>query len=252
MGDTQTQRSGMREGLKVWERLRIIVGEGSSAGVYTARIEDIINGGIIVDNPEFVTGNTLLRQGVDVLVQCTREDAVYQFHSTVRSQGRGNVKRVILTPPSRMQRVQRRLFARVELSSRVKYAEYHPAFDWNDWRERTPWYDSFLVDISGGGALFRAPEAVADGSLLLVEIELFHKSHLPEVVLCQSRRHARKEQDWLCGVEFILAADLKRHLNEGDIKRMPAELKQFSGRKQDALVTFLFQKQIELRQKGLI
>ena len=242
----------MRDGLKVWERLRIITGEGSSAGVYTARIEDVINGGIVVDNPEFVSGNTLPRQGMAVVVQVTREDAVYQFHSQVRSQGSGKLKRVILTPPTRMQRVQRRLFARVEISSRVRFATYYPGFEWTDWREKTPWSDSFLVDISGGGALIKTPESVPDGSLLLVEIELFAQSNLPEVVFSQSRRHVRADKDWLCGVEFILAADLGRHVNQGELKRMPEELRQFTGRKQDALVTHLFQKQIEQRQKGLI
>jgi len=86
------------------------------------RIEEIINGGIFITPPEMVSGNTLLRNDLPVIVQIVRDDAAYQFHSRIRVSGSGETRRFILTPPQRMQRVQRRMFARVDVTTRIEYA----------------------------------------------------------------------------------------------------------------------------------
>lgn len=70
--------------LRVWEKIELLVGDGDSAGHYLARIEDFINGGIVITEPEFLSGNSLMRENADIMVVVCREDAMYQFASTIR------------------------------------------------------------------------------------------------------------------------------------------------------------------------
>ncbi|RKX25695.1 MAG: hypothetical protein DRP45_05340, partial [Candidatus Zixiibacteriota bacterium] len=109
--DTQT--------LRVWEMIRIIVGEGSDAGHYRARIEDMVPESLVITAPVFVSGKTLLRHGLSVNVQITREDAAYGFQSVVRVEKTPGGRRTTLTPPTEMRRVQRRLFARAEIPTSI-------------------------------------------------------------------------------------------------------------------------------------
>jgi len=181
----QSLRGQQDANLKVWEKLRLVVGEGSQAGIYEARVEDFINGGVVITAPEFIGGHSLLRNGVQVVVQITREDAAYQFDSLVRMLPGDDSKRIILTPPRHLQRIQRRQFARVEYSSRVVVA------------------------------------------------------------------HIKPDQDF-CGLQFVLVHELKDFFPSPDLRRIPGELMRFDSNAQDKLVNFLFHRQIELRQKGLI
>ena len=136
--------------LKVWEKIDIIVGEGPDAGRYVSRIEDFINNGIIINQPEYIEGNILLREGVVVTVRVTRNDAAYQFQSTVRHSSHNNIKYLILTPPKNIQRVQRRLFVRIDLSDRVRYANLAPVKNGVIDLENLSWQQTYTLDISGG------------------------------------------------------------------------------------------------------
>lgn len=242
-----------KSGLKVWEKVRIIAGEGSDAGVFEARIEDFVQEGIVVTYPELVSGSTLLRQGLTVRVQVTREDAAYQFTSVIRSHDSGESgRRVVLTPPLSLQRIQRRQFARVDISSQIDYAPFRSAVDWDAWRDSLSWQKTRSLDVSGGGVLLKLTESIPRESLLVLKIDFMPKAGLPEAVVGVCCRECSKEGSLCCGVKFILASDLHRYVDKKVYARLPKELKEFDVHAQDRLVMYLFHKQIELRQKGLI
>ena len=138
-------RSG--QPLKVWEPIEIVVGDGSDAGRYRARIEDFINGGIVITAPEYIDGNTLLRHDLHVTVNICRDDAVYQFDSQIKRVVSGNRKTLILTPPRGIRRVQRRRFVRIELFERLTYAKVNPVLAWQDYEERVQWHQTSTCDI---------------------------------------------------------------------------------------------------------
>lgn len=244
----QSVRGQHDDQLKVWEKLRIVVGEGNQAGIYEARIEDFINGGIIITAPEFQGGHSLMRNGAAVVVQITREDAAYQFNSEVRQQA----KKIILTPPRRLHRIQRRQFARVEYSSRVTAAHIRPDQDWEDYRDKLTWHNGFTVDVSAGGVQTSGDCGLPKGALALLRLSLFAEAGLDENVFGVCRRQYVHEGKHRCGIQFLLVHELKEFFPSSDLKRIPGELLRFESNAQDRLVNFLFQKQIELRQKGLI
>lgn len=239
--------------LKVWEKVRIIAGEGSEAGVFVARIEDFLPEGIVVTYPELVSGGVLLRQGLTVRVQITREDAAYQFTSIVRShRDSSEGRRVVLTPPSSLRRIQRRQFARLEISSQVKYALFKSGFDWSSWPDGVSWKKTRSVDVSAGGVLLKLDEEVGREALLMLKIDFLTLAGLPEVIFGVVCRTCTQEASRCGGIKFILKSELHRHVDRKTLKRLPGELMEFDANAQDRLVMYLFRKQIELRQKGLI
>jgi hypothetical protein len=249
---TNSLRTSGPTELKVWERIILVVGEGADAGIYDARIEDFINGGILVTNPEFVSGNTLLRQGMVISVQVNRDDAAYQFQSRVHQHGNGSVKHIILTPPKRLQRVQRRMFVRVEVSARVDFALVPENVDWSRWEETLPWQMSRLLDISGGGVALRTAETIAPRTMAVLKIDFFPEAGLPAFVLGRTMRMFARATELYCGLQFILGDQVRDYLSGAALKGLPGCLTGFDPHSQDRLATYLFRKQVELRQKGLI
>ncbi len=238
--------------LRIWEKIRIVAGDGPEAGYYEARVEDVINGGVMVTNPELVGGKTLLRHGMMVRVQMTRTDAAYEFESRIRVQVLNGTRRVILSPPRRTQRVQRRLFVRVELSVHVRYALVDDDTDWTDFMTRLHWNHSYTRDISGGGILLRLVEPIESGALLAMDIEMFEKIHSSRLILGKCYRTIREEGETYAGVKFLLAEGLRENVKGKALDFIPPAFRQFGRKDQDKLVTFLFNEQIELRRKGLI
>jgi c-di-GMP-binding flagellar brake protein YcgR len=238
--------------LRIWEKVCIIAGEGRDAGVYEARVEDIINGGILVSNPEFISGHTLLRNDLPAVVQFTREDAAYQFHSRVRMQNSDNLRRVILTPPKTFMRVQRRAFARVECPLRVLYASAPSDGKWKDWETSNIWEEARSVDISVGGMLLKMPAKLATGSVLFLRIYDLFPGEGPCELMAVCRRSHETEGQAYAGFEFVTSNDISQALTKLGVPRIPDKYRAFDRRAQDRLANLLFQKQIELRQKGLI
>lgn len=243
-------RSG--QPLKIWDQLEIIVGEGAQAGKYHARIEDFINGGIVITSPEYVEGNTLLRQDIDVMVNVCREDAVYQFSSQIKQRTSTRSKYLILTPPRNVRRVQRRLFVRIDVIERLEYAVINPTLEWQDYEDRATWHVSKTVDISGGGLLMKAGDDVSVKDLLFLKVDFFRDLLLPEVVVGLCRRTFIRGKDHLAGVEILLASKLEKYFKRDEMRRLPRAVHEFDGKAQDRLVNYVFNKQIEMRNKGVL
>lgn len=243
-------RSG--QPLKIWDQLEIIVGDGEQAGKYRARIEDFINGGIVITSPEYVEGNTLLRQDIDVTVNVCREDAVYQFNSQIKQRTSPQTKYLILTPPRNVRRVQRRLFVRIEVIERVDYAIINPTLEWQDYEDRATWHVSKTVDVSGGGLLLKVEDEVSIKDLMFLKVGFFASLSLPEVVVGLCRRTFVRNEDHLAGVEIVVASRLERFFKREEMRRLPRSVHEFDGKAQDRLVNYVFNKQIEMRNKGVL
>ena len=248
----ESVKSNFQTELKVWDKVCIVVGEGREVGTYESRIEDIGNGGVVITTPEFISGRTLLRNGVPVAVQITRDDAAYQFYSRIRVQENGRLRKFILTPPRRLDRVQRRMFARVGFTFGVVFAPLPARVDWSNWEEQLIWHKVNGVDISGGGILLKVPEPIKPGDLALLQIDVFYEADLPGIVAACCHRAFTSESGKYGGFEFLITDELNRYFSLSALKAMPKPVKEFGLRAQDRLVTFLFRKQIEFRQKGLI
>jgi c-di-GMP-binding flagellar brake protein YcgR len=238
--------------LKLWEKLELVVGEGDEAGLYWTRIEDFINDGIIVAAPQYIKGQTLLRDGCDVMIIITRQDAAYKCYSRIRSLGSKDDNRYLLSPPRRVDRVQRRSTVRIEMLTRIQYADLVPVMEWEDFEDRCEWHESASVDISAGGVLMKAVSEVGVDQRLLLKIDLFAEIDLPEIVAGVVRRTVEGKQQRLVGVEFITAEALDKIFKAEELQRLPKSVRAFNRRAKDRLTNYIFQRQIEMRQKGLL
>ncbi len=252
MADTRFCIPRLNQPLKLWERVEIIVGEGESAGHYVARIEDFIDKGIIVSSPEYIDGNTLLRDGCLVLFLLTREDAIYQFSSSITRITRDGQTVHLLVRPNGPQRVQRRQFVRVDLFTTVTYVRVkdQPPPDTNSGDRG--WRKSKTVNISGGGILMEVDEDMSVHDSVLLKLRLFSEIGLPGIVAGTCRRTFKEDGKRLGGIQFLRSTQLARHFTQSEMASLPAAVKGFDQLSQNRLVAYVFQQQIELRKKGLL
>jgi len=236
---------------KVWEEIRLVVGERADAGIYRARIEDFQDGLIAITSPEFVSGHTRLRRNARVIVQFIRQDAAYQFRSRITTHTVKGNRQNLLDPPFRIERIQRRDFARVEMTLKVQYAELPEKPDWERLQDLT-WHKSSIANISAGGVLMGLKDSPPDGTVLILKISLPEETGFPRAVLAEVRRTAIREKRHFGGLQFILRKDFRRYLFGTQASRMPDVLKSLNRKTQDKLANFLFRQEIEQRKRGLL
>lgn len=238
--------------LKVWERVVIIVGDSREAGKYVARIENLMNGGIVITTPEFVSGGTRLRDNIDITVVVTRDDAAYEFTSRIRQRKEGGQGYAILTPPRSIRRVQRRQFVRIEMLSDVSYIVWEPGIDWADPKTDDKWQHTRTIDFSAGGLLIRCCDSLQVDDLLVARPQYFQEIEIPTTVLAICRRIAKDDHGRMAGIEFLNSVELRRRFPGDLLKKLPQTILEFNDQVQDRLSRHLFDKQIELRNKGLL
>lgn len=236
------------EPLRLWEKIEIVVGEGDTKGVYLTRIEDFTDDAIIVCNPEFQQGRTLLRNNCEVVVLVIKEDAVYQFYSQIMKVEKDGQQAHALSLPTEIRRIQRRQFVRIEMFSNIRYANLGS----RDFGRKLVWHQSACENISGGGMLICSDDNVEPPDILLIKTDLFAKLHLPQPIAAICRRTLHKENRQYAGIEFIRADSLTHYLYGSELSNLPPSVVEFDHAAQNRLVTFVFQQQIDLRKKGLI
>ncbi len=248
----RSTKHNVEELFKPWEKIQLVTGGEDAPGAYEARIEDFINGGLIISDPIFVGGSTRLREGADVEVQFTREDAAYCFTSKIKNLNSGRERQMFLSPPRRIRRMQRRRFVRIDAKTSVEYALIKPMTEWEDWEDVLEWNKTTCHNISGGGAAFATDNKIDQNTLVILRLEFFKNHKLTTEVAAICRRTFEMNNQIIAGVEFICAENLKKHLDVETLSRLPKTLKEFSHPVQEHLVTIIFAEQIEMRRRGAL
>lgn len=238
--------------IRIWEKLEILVGEGSGAGKYVARLEDLRSGLLVISAPEFISGSSLLRNGADCTVIVTKEDAIYEFSSTitvVENQGR---RTYLLREPERLRRVQRRQFVRIDLRRILAIALIGRKNRISESIAMPSWQKTTTVNISGGGMLIDLPQEMAAGDLILVKAGFFPEIGLPIAVAAVVRRVQRIDKTLRAGIELLRGDQLHLHMDAAGLKLLPESVTFFDQIAQNKLVNYVFREQVKLRQKGLL
>lgn len=236
--------------LRVWEKIEIQIGDELDAGRYLARIQDFIDDGIAITEPEFIAGNSLLRDDADVTVVVTRDDAAYAFRSRIHSKTERAGRRFILSRPGRVERVQRRRFVRIEMAGKVAYAVIPRSIEWSERDKHLTWHQSQMLDISAGGLRVRLENNVEAGTPIALAIDFFKQHGLPSMIAGVIRRVAQQDHQLIAGVEFLTEGQLAAHFD--DVADLPEEFRRFDAKIQNDLVTLVFRAQIDFRKKGLL
>ena len=249
----------LSEPLKIWEKIEIVVGEGTTSGKYASRIEDFRGSNIIISNPEFISGGTRLTDRCQVWVLVVRADATYRFSCRITRTAVGGLQSYLLTDPSDVERVQRRMFYRIELLTPLRFRSLGPAKSKSyisagesDHHKHESWFSDSAIDISGGGILFGSEGHLNVGDVVLLKIAFLAEQGLPEIIAGICRRLCDRSGRKCAGIEFICAEQLTEFLDGSVIKALPRPVRDFDRKAQNRLVTAIFHKQVEYRQKGVL
>lgn len=189
---------------------------------YSTRIEDLTDGMLVIGAP--MKSGTLVPIGVGstVSLQFPQDDAFYSFSAEVVQRRAGDLPVLVLRRPSAFERVQRRRLYRLQVNLDVQYTPLGGGEA----------KKAITLDISGGGVCISVPERIEPGMELDLEVQMekgWSFSAHGCVVKCTelSERGPGGKARYAVGIEFM---------------NLPAPV-------QDDIVSFIFAKQRERRQR---
>lgn len=235
--------------LEVWEKIEIIVERGGQKGLYLTRVEDIHDSCIIVSHPSHTGGSEILASSDIVYVQFKKPDALYRFGARLKFLSDDPTGQVKLNEFSRIERVQRRNFVRIKTKYNIKYRLIKKH---NGNEDGDVWYDSISRDFSAGGVLIEVERTVQTNDVLLLRIRDYARMGIPRLICGVCRRAFDSEDEYFAGLEFIINSNLSQFLSDSKLNELPSSVREFTALAQNKLVNYIFEIQVQNRQKGLI
>ncbi|MCK5126301.1 MAG: flagellar brake domain-containing protein [candidate division Zixibacteria bacterium] len=239
--------------IKIWEKLHLAIGEPGKEGVYSCRVSDIKADKLIISNPAFQYGDSLLANNRVVQVRFTRADAAYSFKATLQEAKPKAPDTMLLVNLGKVERLQRRRFVRLDMVLPITYKIIVKPIDEPVSLNGEGLHKVRSLNVSAGGVLLQSMSQIKVNNLLLLDCSKCGLANLPSVVvaICRYVRQDEKKH-WLAGLEFLLKDDLPKHLGKAERANLPHNSQGFESRLQNALVTELFTEQLIMRQKGIL
>jgi c-di-GMP-binding flagellar brake protein YcgR len=245
------EKSNKQLPVNLWDRIEVQVGSDGKPGRYLSRVEDFVRDGIVIAQPNFISGGKLLTADAPVFVQFAKVDALYRFPAKIKIIANNPTGQMLLYALGAVERVQRRQFVRVDMRLDLKFAflkHFPSSIKWEELR----WYPSYTANISGGGILMRADDNIRKDDLLMIRIAKYETLGIPRLLSAICCRIIRHDENKYAGMEFILDRDLKKYLSAEEINLLPSQIRGFNFNVQNRLVKYIFEQQVKDRQKGLI
>jgi len=212
--------------LKVNQLLEITVDEeGSPYKNLPSRIEEVSSKYLHVSIP-MKRGQILpIRVRQKLTMTLNQRGRSFQFETIVVSRQLHPIPVLIVIKPESFIEIQRRQWVRVPASIHLRYCIVNEA-------EASPIYEGTTVDISGGGLCLLTKDPIEAGDI--VDIELNFPGREP--LFCQLK---------------ILRL-LEKASKEGETSKAVCEYNEINENQRDIIVSFIFEKQREWIQKGLL
>jgi len=213
------------ETLLVNTRVDLVVEEDEYRGTYKTRVEDKLDKGIVVGMP--MSQGTLipLRPGTPVLLNYTDALASYSCHCKVLSRTKGTVPLLLLENPTKIDKVQRRSFVRVDTKLQIDFCHYIKD-------DPNPEYlTGTVLDISGGGARLISDSKAIKNDVVRAII------HFP-----------KEKMEIKCNVAWVYSEER----NGKEKFFIGIEYRDIAERLQDRIIKYVFDRQRELILKGVL
>jgi c-di-GMP-binding flagellar brake protein YcgR len=140
---------------------------------YRSRVDDIVDGKLIIDWPSDAGIRMPIRKEQNVLVTFVRQDAVYSFEALVDECVGTPIPRVTLSPAGSTYRIQRRAFFRVRTSVPVQLTgavEVSSAS--GEKKENVLHLVTHTVDLSGAGMAIYHKSTIPVGTVFDVKLTM--------------------------------------------------------------------------------
>lgn len=233
----------------IWEKIEIVVERNGKKGVYLTRVEDIHGESIIASKPSFISGADILTSRCNVFVQFKKTDALYQSSARLAVIWDKSIGYVKISNFGPVERVQRREYVRIKKKCNIKYQIVVRQRKMN---KDPVWYDSETKDISAGGVLLSINADVAVGDILLLRIRGYKKMGIPRLICAVCRRLARINKKSYAGIEFLIDKKMAEYISKRVMSTLPPQAKRLSAEAQNKMVNYIFELQVQDRQKGLL
>ncbi|MDT3699264.1 MAG: PilZ domain-containing protein [Thermincola sp.] len=216
---------GIYEPLKVNQPVEIELPK--SKDCYRSRVEGILSNKITLAAPLKQGQIVSLSPGTIVRVMFSDQMASYSFKSKLISQNRQNPPTVTLGEPYDLKRTQRRNFVRLETKLSIVFAEVN-----EDYETVGDTFSGTTIDLSGGGVMFACNTLLKYGDILDLTVVLTESDSAKALgkVVRFSENPPNSKQKYSVGLEFTAIEESER----------------------DKIIKFIFNKQRELRRKGLL
>ena len=194
---------------------------------YRSRVESMLADKITVASPLKAGSLIPIIPGTIVKVNYTDNVAIYTFTTEVISQNRQNPPTLTLGQPFDVKRIQRRNFVRLDAKLAVTLHKVDENF--------APIGESFAgttVDISGGGSMFGCSTLLHMGEVLESAVYLSENETVKAIgrVVRFVENPSALRNKYSAGLEFTVIEESER----------------------DKIIRYIFNRQRELRRKGLL
>lgn len=214
--------------LKINQSIDIEVKKGLYKGTFPSKIDEVNEENVKILAP-YRNGEIVpLREGTEVNIFFTGNDAAYKFNSEIIERIKEQVKLLVITPPEDIVRIQRRDYFRLDVKKDAKYRklddyELGDKIDCNK-----DFIESQTIDLSGGGVRLVNESDLEEGDFIELMIDL---SGIKEVTIL---------------------GEVKQEYSLPNGEAVGVEFKDISRQARDEIIGWLFDYQRELRKKGML
>jgi c-di-GMP-binding flagellar brake protein YcgR len=219
----------LEKALKINVLVDVIVDDGNNQQIYRSRVEGLDKDTITLANPIKDSVVIPLRVGQVVNITFLDDTAIYSFESVIVSRHSGNVPTIIIKypKPDAVKRTQRRNFVRFYARLNISFnliTEYITDYSQT--------FTGETIDISGGGLMMATDTKVPKEEMIDVQLKLSSDNVVSAVgrVVRLTDRNESGNPRYLLGLVFDVIEEKDR----------------------DKIIRFIFEKQRELRQRGLL
>lgn len=188
-----------------------------------SRIEEIKGDYIYISVPMYRRQLMPLRVGENIKIAFTYKEKSYAFFTAVVARKWQQVPLLVIEKPNQLIKIQRRDFVRLPVKLKVRFKTAD---------KDEPYREGITLDVSGGGTLFLTTAPVEAGQI--IDLEIFLPGR--ETFTCPGR----------------VIRLLEKAKKEGDNNKIALEFYEITEGKRDKIINFLFEKQREWIQKGLL
>jgi len=252
---TDTQTTGPKIRLELWEKIFLQNSHDGRDFAFLSRVVEQSAKEILIEYPVALEGGGVLLVGDWVKVSITRCDAMWAFTTKVTKKLPGQNPRMVLAAPRTIERNQRRRFVRVDYFSPCQWRALHPPEKGQDCLMVAPDMGGSVLDLSAGGLRLAADDPPEIGQYLIMRPSAADWPLTGSLFGCIVWKQTLPENSkykMQAGMDFRDLEDMTANWKPEHISKLPEDVLSISPWVRQSLMRFVYHKQIELRNKGLL
>ncbi|MDA8233825.1 MAG: PilZ domain-containing protein [Clostridia bacterium] len=214
-------------GLDIRQLVEVELIEDENPVVYRSRVENITNSCIVLGAPMEGGRPVPMPPGTKIRVNYYDDNATYTFDSSVIERNMGTLLQISIDRPTSIKRTQRRNFVRINTKLPVSYNIIN-----DEMSEAAIFQQGITLDISGGGIRFQTSVFLPEGTVVELKVDIQGHGQISALgkVIRTISSGEKEKKSYLIGVQFMIIEEKDR----------------------DKIIRHIFDKQRELRQRGLL